>query len=427
VADRPGGGGGPRAGGVAPGAGGARSEGAGDPADDPPRLGKRGRWLARQNPDWAYAVAGEVPDEPGAIDEAWTTGTPEARVALLRQLRQADPARGRELLASTWKTDGPEDRAAFLKAFEIGLGPDDEPFLEAALDDRRKEVRAAAIELLTRLPGSRLVRRMIERVAPLLSLPSKPRWPPWNPSRPCPSPGRPGHSPDRAARGVRQGPAARRHRAEASRREEARGESLVAVADGREHPSRRLESRLGTPAARSRRCRNQEQVERCPLSGPDPCGPQQRDADWIEALLPHRKRAALDVDDLRDLIRALPLDCRERAVLGLLRLDALGHVVQKVEELSDDVMLLLSDHLPAPWGEELAREILERLPLNLSKAKYYDYHVNRFLKAAGVALPATMALQAASGWTVSEAIRPQVDEFVALLQFRHDMLKELSG
>src|SRR5262249_43522818 len=98
-----------------------------------------------------------------------------------------------------------------------------------------------------------------------------------------------------------------------------------------------------------------------------------------------------------------------------------------VEELSDDGMMLLADHMPAPWGDELAREILGRLPLNLAKAMYYDYSISRFLKAAGAALPATVALPAMSGWTVSEPIRSQFDELIVLLQFRHDMLKEISA
>ena len=44
----------------------------------------------------------------------------------------------------------------------------DEPLLEAALDDRRKPVRDAAVALLTRLPGSRFGARMAARAAPLL-------------------------------------------------------------------------------------------------------------------------------------------------------------------------------------------------------------------------------------------------------------------
>ena len=43
---------------------------------------------------------------------------------------------------------------------------DDEPFLESALDDRSREVRQQAADLLTRLPDSRLALRMAERAGP---------------------------------------------------------------------------------------------------------------------------------------------------------------------------------------------------------------------------------------------------------------------
>jgi hypothetical protein len=45
----------------------------------------------------------------------------------------------------------------------------DEPFLERALDDRSKEVRRGAAELLERLPESRRAARMLERALPLLA------------------------------------------------------------------------------------------------------------------------------------------------------------------------------------------------------------------------------------------------------------------
>jgi hypothetical protein len=128
-------------------------------------LGPRGRWLAALNPDWGYAVA--APDEPASV---WETGTAEERVRILRHLRASDPSTGLALVRSTWETDPPKDRAEFVEALETGLGMDDEPFLESALDDKRKEVRTAAAALLSTLPGSRLVARMTERLAPLLTL-----------------------------------------------------------------------------------------------------------------------------------------------------------------------------------------------------------------------------------------------------------------
>jgi hypothetical protein len=121
-------------------------------------LGERGRWLARLNDAWAFAVSG--------IDEAdWETGSRDARLGLLRRLRETDPARALALVERTWVSEAPSDRAAFVYALRIGLSLADEPFLDAALDDRRKEVRVAASDVLASLPGSRLVERMCERVS----------------------------------------------------------------------------------------------------------------------------------------------------------------------------------------------------------------------------------------------------------------------
>ena len=127
-----------------------------------PVLGERGHWLARQNPAWNWPAG-------GADDEAvWQTGEPPARLLYVQRLRRANPSRARELLAATWNEESPDDRAVFLRTLAAGLSPEDEPFLESALDDKRKEVRRAAAELLARLPGSALVRRMIQRTAVLL-------------------------------------------------------------------------------------------------------------------------------------------------------------------------------------------------------------------------------------------------------------------
>jgi hypothetical protein len=88
---------------------------------------------------------------------------------LLRGLRDTDPDKGRKLVATTIETDPADQRTAYVKAFATGLSMNDEPFLESALDDRSKEVRAAAAELLRALPDSRLALRMLERASALLS------------------------------------------------------------------------------------------------------------------------------------------------------------------------------------------------------------------------------------------------------------------
>lgn len=125
--------------------------------------GERGRWLARINPDWAYAAA--AADRP---ERDWATAPRDARPLLLTRLRRADPAVARELLERSWPTEAAADRAALLDALGEGLSMADEPFVEAALDDRRKEVRRAAAGLLTRLPQSRLAGRMADRLRPLV-------------------------------------------------------------------------------------------------------------------------------------------------------------------------------------------------------------------------------------------------------------------
>ncbi|TDO41366.1 SWIM zinc finger family protein [Paractinoplanes brasiliensis] len=127
--------------------------------------GRRGAWLAGMRGDWRWlrdeaTVIVALPD--------WHTGSSGERVGHLTHLRETDPARGRELLESTWAEESSDDRARFLGALATGLSLDDDPFLERALDDRRKEVREAALDLLRRLPGSQLRGRMAERALTLV-------------------------------------------------------------------------------------------------------------------------------------------------------------------------------------------------------------------------------------------------------------------
>ncbi len=118
------------------------------------------RWLAEQNPAWNFAA--ECPSEQ------WETGQRDQRVHLLREWRAHAPAQAGEKLAAAWKTESADARQAFLAVVGENLSENDMPFLEAALDDRSKEVRLAAENLLSRLPGSPLVVRMVARAAPLL-------------------------------------------------------------------------------------------------------------------------------------------------------------------------------------------------------------------------------------------------------------------
>ncbi|AGZ44699.1 SWIM zinc finger family protein [Actinoplanes friuliensis] len=132
--------------------------------------GQRGTWLARMRPDWKW-LSDEAPGTATSDDpEIWETGTGGERLAYLTKLRGTDPGAALALLESTWKTEAPEDRARFLGALDIGLSPADDTFLDRALDDRRKEVRETALDLLQRLPGSSLGQRMAARATAAVRL-----------------------------------------------------------------------------------------------------------------------------------------------------------------------------------------------------------------------------------------------------------------
>ncbi|PAU47448.1 DUF5691 domain-containing protein, partial [Streptomyces albireticuli] len=158
--------------------------------------GPRARWLAGLNPQWRYALRAGPADgsaplrrsahagagtgagtgtgtgtgDSDATQRLWEEGLFAERVAALAALRRRDPAAGRELLAGTWAAERAEDRLMFLDGLRPELSPDDEPFLERALSDRSRNVRATAAELLSALPGSALAARMAGRARSCVAL-----------------------------------------------------------------------------------------------------------------------------------------------------------------------------------------------------------------------------------------------------------------
>ncbi|GGX67340.1 DUF5691 domain-containing protein [Streptomyces anandii] len=133
--------------------------------------GPRALWLARLNPDWRFALRAAPgggaslpgPEDADRVRLLWEEGLFAERVALLAAIRARRPAAARELLAGTWAAERAEDRLMFLDSLRTGLAPEDEPFLEQALADRSRNVRATAAELLSALPGSALAARMAAR------------------------------------------------------------------------------------------------------------------------------------------------------------------------------------------------------------------------------------------------------------------------
>lgn len=118
--------------------------------------GERAAWLGVQNPAWAFAAR---------IDpfEAFFEGTPEQRARALRLIRGSEPARARAMLSESWQSESADARTMLLAVLEEGLEAADEPLLQRAISDPRKEVREVALRLIRRLPESSFGQRWAER------------------------------------------------------------------------------------------------------------------------------------------------------------------------------------------------------------------------------------------------------------------------
>ncbi|WP_443075745.1 DUF5691 domain-containing protein [Streptomyces sp. TRM 70351] len=137
--------------------------------------GPRALWLARLNPEWRFALRSRTgapagPADAAAVRAVWEEGLFAERTAALGALRRRDPAAGLALLSGTWDTERAEDRLMFLDALREDLSAADEEFLEQALGDRSRNVRATAAELLSALPASALAARMSARARAAVSL-----------------------------------------------------------------------------------------------------------------------------------------------------------------------------------------------------------------------------------------------------------------
>ena len=286
--------------------------------------GERGRWLGRLDEAWDVDVD----------DDVWRTGTLEARRSWLRRERASDPERARLALAETWSEEDPRARAALLDELETGLSLGDEAFLEAALDDRRQEVRVVAADLLARLTDSRLALRMTERAKPLL----------------------------RVGRGVRA-------RLEAELPEdldEAAARDIVLVKPPRGTGERAwwlAQILAATPLSVWERelGRRPDELASLPVAnklasavhaGWSHAAARQLDSAWAEALLPKTWDARL--------LAALPREVAERHVRTT---------------LDDSRVVAALEALRRPWGLELSRELVRRGSLDRDLALALDPRV----------------------------------------------------
>lgn len=120
-------------------------------------------WLLPQNPDWQAL-------SPMVDPNKWYYGSLEERQQYLLYLRRLDPQKGRILLEEFWPDLDYKAKVAFLKVMREGLQLEDESFLDPILDDKRKEVRIQAIQLLSALPQSNYTQTLAQEAADWITL-----------------------------------------------------------------------------------------------------------------------------------------------------------------------------------------------------------------------------------------------------------------
>lgn len=322
--------------------------------------GVRGRWLAERNPAWSYLL-----EEP--TGQTWELGTTADRRAHLRALRTTDPQAARELLMSTWQQETPDDRAAFVALLDDRLSMGDEDFLESALDDRRREVRQEAANLLTRLPRSRLARRMAARAAACLAV---------------------------------------------------QGTTLVV------RPPERCDSAMERDGIRAKPPHGtgerawwlQQVIARAPLGSWStdllrmkiPEWDSEVKLGWVRAAVLQRDpvwaRAMFAWDPISDLLVALPPAEQQ---------DLAAQFVKK-HDLDSQLIMVLGG-VSAPWGRDLAAAVLQKI------LEVQPWNLGELAKLAGERIDPGLHHQAARF-----SPEPPIQEVAALLRFRADMLKELT-
>ncbi|MBN1371338.1 MAG: hypothetical protein JW987_05200 [Anaerolineaceae bacterium] len=363
--------------------------------------GACGRWLAESNSSWAYALGREAQD-------AWEHGTRLERLAALEEIRGQDPATASAWLEASWQSEPPEERAAFVRVLQLGLSMADEPFLEACLDDKRKEVREAARRLLVGLEESRFAQRMWERARPLVDLKS----------RFLMGDRLEAHLPeglDAAAKGDGLGGVA-------LRKDMGEKANLLAQMVALIAPSRWSQEFNRTPEkllAAAMGCEWKEPL----VLGWQLAARAVEDVGWAEALVDFwimnsQASKILDGECLDELILMLPAEKMERLAVG-----AIKPVVQELDE-KGRLMAVLKKY-QRPWSKKLALAVIRSAQRQAGGSGYY---LPAALPEFARYVPIDLADELSAGWpgNLKGYWETHVERFLQVLNSRSEMIQILA-
>jgi hypothetical protein len=309
----------------------------------------------------------------------------------------------------TWEQDVPEHRAAFIDTFSIGLSMEDEPLLEACLDDKRKEVREAAKKLLLHLEHSRFVQRMWARVKPLVRLKSKFL---GGDKLEAALPEDLDHGAKRDGIG---GPSLRKKMGEKANALAQMVSNIPPVLWSREFG--RPPEKLISAAAGS------EWNEPIVL-GWQMAAQRTKDKDWAEAIVIFWATQAegqqiLDIESLDESILLM----RQEKVEALVN----AAIKPPFNELEDKSLLIpLLKKYCHPWTEKMARAVVRSAQKQSGK---YGYNLPNALPGFALYIPPELAADFAAGWDEEPkgAWRENINKFLMILNFRNEIKQSLIG
>jgi|GEM_PF-6857540 len=117
-------------------------------------LGQTGRYLAQFKRNWSYAAIKVLEEKD--LEQADFASL----LFWLQQERRLAPANALKIIQQYWSEWSKKQRLEALELLQIQLRKTDEVFLEEVQNDRRQEIRQAAVELLLLLPNTSLEKRI---------------------------------------------------------------------------------------------------------------------------------------------------------------------------------------------------------------------------------------------------------------------------